>query len=128
MNEAYIYAIQHNKTKKIYIGKAKNVFKRYEQHLLDLKLNQHPSKEMQDDYQKYGADFSVYILEKVENHKERVNYNGRDRSKGTIAEVKWMQEYETTTCGYNIQNVVAKRIIEKDSVNFPLKEGLPLKT
>ena len=119
----YIYAIQHNKTKKIYVGKSKDIYKRYTQHLFALKAGKHRSIEMQNDFDKYGDDFSVYILEEVENGKEWDR--GLNRTKGTMAELKWIKKYNTVEKGYNGQDITIKKMIESDLKEIPFKEGLP---
>lgn len=120
-----IYALQHNKTKKIYIGQTQNMYKRYALHLYELRSHKHRSKELQDDFDKYGEDFSIFILEEIENLKERINYEGCDCQRGRIAEVKWMKKYNTLENGYNIQDKISKRIINRIDNTFPIKEGLP---
>lgn len=121
----YIYAIQHNVTKKIYIGKSKNVYKRYEQHLSALRHKNHTSLEMQKDFNEYGEDYSVFVLEEVEGEKELVEHDGCFRTKGVDAEVYWIKKYNTIENGYNAQDHVSKMIIAKEGKKFPIKEGFP---
>lgn len=121
----YIYAIQHNVTKKIYIGKSKNIYKRYEQHLSALRHNNHSSVDMQKDFNKYGEDFSVFVLEEVENGKELIDHKSRCRTKEIDAEVYWIKRYNTIENGYNAQDRVSRRIIANEGKTFPIKEGLP---
>ncbi len=80
---------------------------------------------MQKDYEKYGADYSIYILEEIDNPKERLECNGYVRSKVVCAEIRWIQEYNTIENGYNTQDYVAKRIIKCNAKAFPIKSGLP---
>lgn len=69
-----IYAIQHNKTKRFYIGSTGNIQERYKQHMFFLRRGKHSSILMQDDYNKYGEDYSVIVLGEIysflESYKE----------------------------------------------------------
>lgn len=124
----YIYAIQHNKTKKMYIGCSKNAEQRYIQHMTALKRGEHTSKEMQEDFDRFGEDYSLYILEKVENGNDRVedpDYSFGSISRKTMYEVKWMRKYNTVGSGYNTQDAVARRVLRKPFYDIPLKDGLP---
>lgn len=121
----YIYAIQHNVTKKMYIGKTKDVYKRYYQHLCELRLGKHRSPEMQEDFNKYGKDFSVYVLEEIENGKKSIRCNGHSRTAERVREIYWMEKYDTLKNGYNKQDSISQRMINNVSDAFPLKEGLP---
>lgn len=60
----YIYAIRHNPTRKLYIGCSSNS-SRINSHLSALKSGRHSNSEMQADADKYGCDFTVYLLEIV---------------------------------------------------------------
>ena len=58
-----IYAIQHNVTGRIYVGITEDVGKRVQHHFSALKGNKHINLLMQKDYNQYGFDYSVFILE-----------------------------------------------------------------
>lgn len=89
-----IYAIQHNVTGRIYVGITENVDRRVKAHMADLRKHRHINYALQEDYDKYGYDYSVYILEfnvlRQDRWKEkyyieilntdddRIGYNGRD--------------------------------------------------
>ena len=127
-----IYAIQHNKTRKIYIGCSKNVGKRYLEHISLLRRGTHSSAEMQSDFNNYGADFSLFVLQKVPNGSVQVvsdEFDGAVLTKRVIAELKWMREYNTVVDGYNVQDIKARRIlgIEKGKEKIPFCDGLPKK-
>ena len=121
----YIYAIQHNVTKKIYIGKTKDIYKRFYQHIWKLKSGKHPSKEMIRDFQKYGNDFSVFVLETIENGKQAVKVNGHERTLERMKEVEYMQKYNTLENGYNVQDSLSKKMIDSELEPFPFKDGVP---
>ena len=119
-----IYAIQHNATKKMYIGQTNDLYRRYKGHLSGLRKNKHHSKKMQEDYNKYGEDYSLFVLEEIKDLNERTTYKGTSCSVGTVAEIEWMQRYGTLDDGYNVQDNIARRMAcRKD---FPIKEGLPI--
>lgn len=120
-----IYALQHNATKKLYIGQTNDLYKRYALHLYELRSKKHRSKELQRDFDTYGEDFSIYVLEEIENLKERINYRGTSCAKGSAAELEWMVKYGTLENGYNIQDSRAKRMLNRIDKTFPLKEGMP---
>lgn len=61
-----IYAMQHNVTKRIYVGTCRNIDCRLKKHMHDLLRGVHTNKELQNDFDKYGMEFSFYILEEVE--------------------------------------------------------------
>lgn len=58
----YVYGIRHNGTKRIYIGCATSE-KRIRSHMNALKRGNHQNQKMQDDCDKYGFDFTAYVLE-----------------------------------------------------------------
>lgn len=48
-----IYAIQHNVTKRIYVGSSANVENRYWNHMNNLRNHKHNIEDMQSDYDNY---------------------------------------------------------------------------
>ena len=89
-----VYAIQHNVTKKIYIGSTKNVDSRYLAHIYDLRAGKHTVEDMQADFDLYGEDYSLFILDEIVEYKDR------------IKEYEWMHKYNTFTrgIGYNYKD------------------------
>ena len=122
-----IYAVQHNKTKRMYIGSTSNLPLRYKGHITALRKKKHPSKLMQEDFDKYGEDYSVYMLEEFEKPKEKIfAYGTTFCSRYAVLEYKWMDKYDTVNSGYNIQDHIAKKHIKnKGKFEFPIKAGLP---
>lgn len=59
-----VYAIQHNATKRIYVGVTNVAEHRIKQHLHKLLQGSHTNKEMQLDFDKYGFDYSFFVVEK----------------------------------------------------------------
>lgn len=110
-----VYAIQHNVTKKIYIGSSNDVETRYKSHIWALRGNKHNVPDMQEDYNKYGEDYSVFILGEMSSYAE----------KGL--EYEWMRKYNTITRGVGYNYKDQERVISH-SVNYvPYKDGLPEK-
>jgi group I intron endonuclease len=69
-----IYQIMNTKNGKIYIGSAKNITYRWNQHLHELYLNIHKNYKLQNDYNKFGIEsFSFSILEIVIDKKLLLN-------------------------------------------------------
>ena len=56
------YAIQHNITKRIYIGSSDSIKYRIQTHLSALRHGKHPIELMQKDFNDYGEDYSFYLL------------------------------------------------------------------
>ena len=86
-----VYMIQHNKTGKMYIGRSKDVNKRIYAHLSNLKRGKHSVEDMQEDFDKYGEDYTVSIL-------------GHDAT-GSL-EMEMMDKYNSTErgIGYNYKD------------------------
>ena len=105
-----VYAMQHRVTKKIYIGLTSNLASRYRSHMSLLRKNKHHSKLMQKEYNEYGGEYDVFILDKVEKYTERCK------------EREWMQYYQTKDkhYGYNTQGGCCT-----EGHELPLKEGKP---
>lgn len=59
-----IYAIRHNPTGKVYVGSSTQVDRRIRGHILNLRRGVHPVEAMQEDYYRFGEDYSFYILER----------------------------------------------------------------
>mgnify|MGYP004472358177 FL=1 len=68
--ESGIYRILCTKNNKPYIGKTEDVKKRKEEHFNKLRNDNHPCKELQDDFNTYGEDaFEFSILEECDKEK-----------------------------------------------------------
>lgn len=107
-----VYAIQHNETKKIYIGTSRDVQQRYRTHIWDLKRGDHNSAEMQSDFDKYGENYSLFILDRLEKPSE----NKR--------EYEWMEKLRTTDprYGYNAQDLKYKSL---ETPVMRIEDGIP---
>ena len=105
-----LYAIKHNKTKRIFIGTtAQSLEDRYRFHIAALRKHRHHTSLMQEDFDKYGEDFSVYILGKLETKDDR------DMEYEAILKYKTCDE----KYGYN-----KTRLPNKNDVVMNLKESL----
>ncbi len=63
-----IYTIINKNNNKIYVGSAKEFKKRFDSHLTDFKRGKHRNKNLQNSYNKHGADrFEFEVLDYVEN-------------------------------------------------------------
>ena len=102
-----IYAIQHNVTKKLYVG-CTTRRRRFRQHECQLKRNKHPSKAMQEDANKYGVDFTPYIIE---------IFNGTSND-AAARESYWIRYFDSDNPdrGYNYRGVYRTLNIE----SFPI--------
>ena len=111
-----IYAIQHNVTKRVYVGCAHNIHYRYMAHLYALRKRRHNSQRMQEDFDKYGSDFTVTKLDQANEGWTRIG--DRPYSYHTLKEIGWMIRLNSVETGYNYQDRTAKRIISAHFVNF----------
>lgn len=90
--------ITHNPTGRAYIGSSATVESRIQTHLSNLRGGRHPVEDMQADFDAYGGNYSVVILESVEGK------NTEDR----FREYEWMRLYRTNERGrgYNYKDRV----------------------
>lgn len=66
----FVYRLRLSTTNKIYIGSTNDLYKRYKQHLYCLKNHKHSSKSLQNDYDKYGGEILLDVLEVARNYRE----------------------------------------------------------
>ena len=74
-----IYAIKHNTTGKIYVGSSQQVDKRISAHLSRLRSHTHGVEDMQADFDKYGENYTITILDEISKPED------------------WVKEYECMT-------------------------------
>lgn len=91
-----VYAIKHNKTGRIYIGSSSNLDRRIKHHMAALRRHAHTVEDMQADYDKYGEDYTLSILEEIFEYKDRKK------------EYEWMGKYQSNIrgIGYNYKDSV----------------------
>lgn len=93
-----VYAIRHNATNRVYIGSSYHVDKRFYEHLTALKAHRHPVEDMQADYDKYGDDFTLTVLDQIATVAEKnKEYEWMDKNQSYIRGIgynykdkKWM--------------------------------------
>lgn len=104
-----IYAIQHNKSRRIYVGSSARVDARIKAHLQALRRNGHTNELMQADYNEYGEDYSFYKLDIIHDYEDRRK------------EYEWMKKYNScdTRFGYNYKERT------KDIEFIHYEEGVP---
>lgn len=61
-SKAYVYALRHKKTGKVYVGCTRNVERRIREHMKHLINNTHPNAQMQADYNEFGGEYYYYVL------------------------------------------------------------------
>lgn len=101
-----IYAIRHNVTNRVYVGSSKNAEKRIKSHLSQLRGHRHIVEDMQSDFDKYGEDYTITILEEVFNYQDR------------LKEYDWMVKYNSHIRGkgYNYKDVIFKKRFNRSTV------------
>lgn len=60
-----VYAIRHNVTNRVYIGSSCHIDKRFTEHISALRGHRHPVEDMQADFDRYGDDFSLTVLDHI---------------------------------------------------------------
>lgn len=60
-----VYAIRHNVTNRVYIGSSCHIDKRFAEHITALRGHRHPVEDMQADFDRYGDDFSLTVLDHI---------------------------------------------------------------
>lgn len=108
-----VYAIQHNVTKKIYIGSSNNLEQRYKNHIWQLRAGKHHVRDMQKDFDEFGEDYSLFVLGEITRFTERG------------LEYEWMRKYNTTTRGVGYNYLDQERVISHGINCVPYKKGLP---
>ena len=66
-----VYAIRHNVTNRVYIGSSCHVDKRFNEHISALRSHRHPVEDMQADFDQYGEDFSLTVLDHIATEADR---------------------------------------------------------
>ena len=91
-----IYAIRHNATQRIYIGSSFNYKQRVKNHLYALRAHSHSVEDMQKDFDDYGEDYTISVLE------ENIDYDNKHK------EYEWMKKLQSFVRGkgYNYKDVL----------------------
>ena len=106
-----VYAIRHNTTNKVYIGSSCNVDRRFLQHLYGLRSHKHPVQDMQKDFDEYGEDFTLTVLDTINDSSE------------DCKEYKWMDKYQSFVqgTGYNYQDMKVRQRGKEAAEEKPLE-------
>lgn len=112
-----VYAIRHNVTDRVYIGSSCNVDRRFKQHLYALQAHTHVVDDMQKDYDEHGEDFTLTILDTINDESE------------IEKEYEWMDKYQSFTrgVGYNYKDLkrrAAARSASEQDGELSMKEPL----
>lgn len=92
-----VYSIKHNVTGKEYIGSSCKPKTRIQHHLSALMRGRHPVEDMQSDFNDYGNDYTISILEKITDYSQKnreyelmESHGSNVRGKGyNYKDVKW---------------------------------------
>ena len=82
-----VYCIRHNVTDRVYIGSSSNVDRRFMAHIHALRRGAHIVGDMQEDYNRYGEDYTLTVLDTIEDIGEK------DK------EYEWMKTYSSNERG-----------------------------
>lgn len=107
-----VYAIRHNVTGRVYIGSSCHVDKRFNQHINALRSHRHPVEDMQSDFDQYGEDFTLTVLEHVATPTDK----GR--------EYDWMNKNQSYIrgVGYNYKDPKWQGVCEEDEDDVVCRE------
>lgn len=102
-----VYAITHNATGKVYVGITGNLKTRYQKHINDLRRGAHSVRDLQQDFDRYGEDFTLTVLEEL------------DTWYASDLEHEWMEKLRSRDrrYGYNYRDPTAGKGIKKSVYN-----------
>lgn len=108
-----IYAIQHNETRKIYVGSSSDVENRYWSHMYALRSDKHTVEDMQEDFNEYGENYSLFILDEIHEYSEKEK------------EYTWIEKLQShiREKGYNYKD--RKYFNGVATKKLPLVSGIP---
>lgn len=109
-----VYAIQHNETKRIYVGSSARVKERYWNHIYQLRNHKHKNEDMQSDFDSYGENYSLFIIDEINEWSEKNK------------EYEWMIKLQSHIrgSGYNYKDHSCKS--NSRSYKLPIKSGVPI--
>lgn len=111
-NSRIVYAIQHNTTKRIYIGSTGSGYHRIKSHLNLLRRHAHKNEFMQKDFDEYGENYSFFILDMIPTafHRDREYY--------------WMLLFDSydPEKGYNVKDYTTKHLRITDFPKFQISD------
>lgn len=97
-----IYAIVHNVTHRVYVGSTKDVVSRVRTHISLLRNRKHLVEDMQDDFDDFGFDYTICILDVIEDYHDRVKeYQWMKYLKSHIRGFGYNYKDSAIYCKYN---------------------------
>lgn len=89
-----VYVITHNVTKKMYVGSSGKLKDRISNHMYALRAGKHPVEDMQKDFNEFGEDYTVEILDEINS----IDEAGK--------EYEWMNKFQSNIrgVGYNYKD------------------------
>lgn len=83
-------------------------------HMYALRSGRHINEDMQNDFDEYGEDYSLYILDEISDYGERQK------------EYEYMKKFNSHVRGkgYNYKDPIKRRATCKNKI--PLKSGIPM--
>lgn len=94
-----VYKITHTVTKRMYIGSTARFEKRISEHMTALRLHRHNVEDMQKDFDEYGDNFTVEILDEIKSIAEcKKEYEYMDKFDSCIRGVGY--NYKDTHNGF----------------------------
>lgn len=90
-----VYVIKFNACDKVYVGSSSDVAVRFYTHMRLLKSHTHPIEDMQNDFDLYGEDFTLTVVDTISNPEENRK------------EYDWMSKYQSykRERGYNYMDM-----------------------
>ena len=79
-----VYMITHNATKRMYIGSTSDLKMRLKIHFNNLRAGRCRIEDMQSDFDKYGEDYTVEILDEIKDINSLIEYEYMDLYKSRI--------------------------------------------
>lgn len=112
-----IYCIKNKVNSKVYVGKAKNIYNRMQQHIYNLRTkSKDENRHLVNAWFKYGEDaFEYFVIEELEF----------DESNLTNRELYWIDEYKSTDrqFGYNLRRDSSTRMIVHEETRLRMSEN-----
>ena len=93
-----VYVIRHNVTNRVYVGSSYNLNVRIKNHLQRLRSHSHNVEDMQTDFDRYGEDYSIEIVDEILHITD------------SYKEYEWMEKYQSRIrgIGYNYLDTQGK--------------------
>lgn len=101
-----IYSIRHNETNRVYVGSSANLKHRIANHLQRLRTHTHHIEDMQSDFDKYGENYTIKVLDEIIEYEDR------------IKEYEWMEKLNSRVRGIGYNYLDTQGDTEKRSIHF----------